>query len=71
MQRCLEKAGFGCTIARLQGKMPGIGCGYTLRVHRQDILPVIEELQNCGIRHTRVYEEKDGGVFEEYKYDIP
>ncbi len=71
MERCLEKAGIGCTITRLQGRILGTGCGYTLKVRAQDIIEAIRELHRCGIRQSKVFKENDDGGYEEYKYDIP
>ena len=61
----LRKAGIGCQLLRTPRWMEEQGCGYCLRLRREDVDPVLMILRNANVQFRKVYSQNmDGNVVE-------
>ena len=61
----LRKAGIGCQLLRTPRWMEEQGCGYCLRLRREEVDPVLVILRNANVPFRKVYSQNmDGNVVE-------
>ena len=61
----LRKAGIGCQLLRTPRWMEEQGCGYCLRLRREEVDPVLVILRNANVQFRKVYyQTADGNVVE-------
>lgn len=61
----LRRAGLECTVQRTPRWMEEQGCGYSLRLHCQDVMPGLELLRSNEVPYRKVYLRRDNGSVEE------
>ena len=61
----LRRAGLECSVQRTPRWMAAQGCGYSLRVRTQDVMPAVELLRSGGVAFQKVYLRKEKGAVEE------
>ena len=61
----LRRAGLDCSIQRTPRWMEEQGCGYSLRVRCQDIMPALERLRARDVSFRKVYLRWENGKMEE------
>lgn len=66
-EEALRRAGVNCTIQRTPKWMEAKGCGYSLRLDRQDIMAAAMLLRQSGISFRKVYSLTDNGTPEELR----
>ena len=57
----LRKAGVGCQLLRTPRWMEEQGCGYCLRLKREELDSVLEILQQGRVQFRKVYRQLDDG----------
>lgn len=61
----LRKAGIGCQLLRTPRWMEEQGCGYCLRLRREEMDSVLVILRNANVQFRKVYYQGvDGNVVE-------
>ena len=63
----LRRAGVQCTIQRTPKWMEEKGCGYSLRLDRQDVMAAAMLLRQSGISYRKAYSLSDKGTPEELR----
>lgn len=61
----LRKKGIRCSLQRTPRWMEQQGCGYCLRLHRQEIESVTELLRQERVPFRKIYLQREGGNVEE------
>lgn len=61
----LRRAGLECNVHRTPRWMEEQGCGYSLRVRCQDVMPALELLRANDVAFRKVYLRRDNGKLEE------
>ena len=61
----LQKYGVRAALLRTPKWMESQGCGYSLRIHTEDLLAVISLLREKGVIFRRVYVQNQEGGLEE------
>ena len=61
----LRRAGLDCGIQRTPRWMEEQGCGYSLRIRCQDIMPALEILRANDVSFRKVYLKRENGKMEE------
>ena len=61
----LRRTGLDCSIQRTPRWMEEQGCGYSLRIRCQDIMPALELLRANDISFRKVYLRRENGKMEE------
>lgn len=61
----LRRTGMDCSIQRTPRWMEEQGCGYSLRIRCQDIMPALEILRANDISFRKVYLRRENGKMEE------
>ena len=64
-EKLLNQKGHRCTLQRTPRWMEAQGCGYSLRVWTQDILPAVILLREEKLPLRRVYLQMGDGQLEE------
>lgn len=64
-ERLLRRMGFTCNLRRTPRWMEEQGCGYSLRLRRQDIMTAIALLRRHQIPFHKVYLQLPEGTVEE------
>ena len=57
----LRKAGIGCQLLRTPRWMEEQGCGYCLRLRREEVNRVQEILRQAGVQFRKVYRQTEDG----------
>ena len=57
----LRKAGIGCQLLRTPRWMEEQGCGYCLRLRREEMDSVLEILRNANVQFRKVYYQREDG----------
>lgn len=57
----LRKAGIGCQLLRTPRWMEEQGCGYCLRLRRDEMESVLELFRNANVQFRKVYYQQPGG----------
>ena len=61
----LRKAGIGCQLLRTPRWMEEQGCGYCLRLRREEMDSVLMIFRNTNVQFRKVYyQQPDGNVVE-------
>ena len=63
-QRILQQAGINCTLLRTPRWMEERGCGYCLRLRREDRDRAVVLLRQSKLGFSKVYADADGRVEE-------
>ncbi len=66
MARALEKRGFSANMVRLPAGLPGIGCGYGVKIPGSQIAQALVSVKELGFPASRVFCEFQNGQMEEY-----
>lgn len=61
----LRRTGMDCSIQRTPRWMEEQGCGYSLRVRCQDVMPALEILRANDVSFRKVYLKRENGKMEE------
>ena len=61
----LHRSGLECSIQRTPRWMEEQGCGYSIRVQCQDVMPALELLRAHDISFRKVYLRRESGKVEE------
>ncbi len=61
----LRRAGLDCNIQRTPRWMEEQGCGYSMRVRCQDVMPALEVLRANDVSFRKVYLRRENGKMEE------
>ena len=69
-ENTLRRAGFHCSLQRTPRWMEEQGCGYCLRLRREEVDQCVEVLRQNRIQFRKVYIQKENGSVEEKKYDL-
>lgn len=64
-EKVLQKAGVRAALLRTPKWMESQGCGYSLRIRTDELLPVVSLLREKAITFRRVYVQTDDGTLEE------
>ena len=64
-EKLLNREGFRCTLQRTPRWMEEQGCGYSLRIWTQNVVPAVELLKKERIPLRRVYVQNRDGQLEE------
>lgn len=64
-EKLLNKSGHRCTLQRTPKWMEEQGCGYSLRVRTQDVIPAVELLRENQVPMRKVYAQRADGQLEE------
>ena len=65
-QRVLQQGGIVTTLQRTPRWMEEKGCGYCLRLRKEDTSRAVELLRQSNLAFSKVYVDREGGV-EEWK----
>ncbi len=65
--RCLDMCGISSHAVRVPGKLSGNGCGYAVRVSRQDVHLALSHLKSCGYKPGRVYNRLEDDSYAEWE----
>ena len=57
----LRKAGIGCQLLRTPRWMEEQGCGYCLRLRREEMDSVLETLRKGNVQFRKVYYQREDG----------
>ena len=57
----LRKAGIGCQLLRTPRWMEEQGCGYCLRLRREEMDSVLEILRKGNVQFRKVYYQREDG----------
>ena len=66
-EEVLHRAGVECTLQRTPKWMEEKGCGYSVRLQREDIMTAAVLLRQAGIGFRKAYALADSGVPEELR----
>ena len=61
----LRRAGLDCNIQRTPRWMEEQGCGYSMRIRCQDVMPALEVLRANDVSFRKVYLRRESGKMEE------
>ena len=61
----LRRAGMDCSIQRTPRWMEEQGCGYSLPIRCQDVMPALEILRSNDVSFRKVYLKRETGKMEE------
>ena len=61
----LRRTGMDCSIQRTPRWMEEQGCGYSLRIRCQDVMPALEILRANDVSFRKVYLKRENGKMEE------
>ena len=61
----LRKGGISCSLQRTPRWMEEQGCGYCIRLRRDDVMPAVELLRSAQVPFRRVYVQLRSGEVEE------
>lgn len=64
-ERSLGKRGISVSLGRTPKWMEQQGCGYSLRIKTEDIIPVVELLRENGVPLRKIYAQRPDGNLEE------
>lgn len=64
-ERLLQKEGVSCELRRTPRRMEEQGCGYCLRIRRQDMVRAVEALRKEDVAFRKVYLLSQDGNAEE------
>ena len=64
-EQTLHRMGLKCTLRRTPRWMEEQGCGYSLRVRCQDVMPALEILRANDVSFRKVYLKRENGKMEE------
>ena len=64
-ERSLGKRGISVSLGRTPKWMEQQGCGYSLRIKTEDIIPVVELLRENGVHLRKIYAQRPDGNLEE------
>jgi len=64
-EKVLQKAGVRAVLLRTPKWMESQGCGYSLRLYTDEMLPVISLLREKAVAFRRVYVQREDGTLEE------
>ena len=65
-ERMLQKAGIGCSLQRTPKVLSERGCGYCLRVHRENAFAAVGVIKENGLPYGKVYKPGENGYPEEW-----
>ena len=66
-EEVLRRAGVDCTLQRTPKWMEEKGCGYSVRLQREDIMAAAVLLRQAGIGFRKAYALADSGAPEELR----
>ena len=61
----LRRNGISCTLQRTPRWMEEQGCGYSIRVRRQDALSAVQLLRKESVAFRKLYLQRENGTMEE------
>lgn len=61
----LKRAGLDCSIQRTPRWMEEQGCGYSVRLRCNDVMPALELLRSNDVPFRKVYLRRENGKVEE------
>lgn len=64
-ERLLNRNNHRCVLQRTPKWMEQQGCGYSLRIKTEDIIPVVELLRENGVPLRKIYAQRPDGNLEE------
>lgn len=64
-EKLLSGSGVRCTLQRTPKWMEEQGCGYSLRVRTEDVIPAVELLREKQVPLRKVYAQRADGQLEE------
>ena len=64
-ERSLGKRGISVSLGRTPKWMEQQGCGYSLRIKTEDIIPAVELLRENGVPLRKIYAQRPDGNLEE------
>lgn len=64
-ERLLNRNNRRCVLQRTPKWMEQQGCGYSLRIKTEDIIPVVTLLQENGVPLRKIYAQNQEGTLEE------
>ena len=64
-ERLLNRNTPRCVLQRTPKWMEQQGCGYSLRIKTEDIIPVVELLRENGVPLRKIYAQRPDGNLEE------
>ena len=64
-ERSLGKRGISVSLGRTPKWMEQQGCGYSLRIKTEDIIPAVELLRENGVPLRKIYAQRPDGTLEE------
>jgi len=66
-EEVLRRAGVECTLQRTPKWMEEKGCGYSVRLQREDIMAAAVLLRQAGVGFKKAYALADSGAPEELR----
>ncbi len=66
-EEVLHRAGVECVVQRTPKWMEEKGCGYSVRLDRQDVMAAAMLLRQAGISFKKTYALSDSGAPEELR----
>ncbi len=66
-EEVLHRAGVECTVQRTPKWMEEKGCGYSVRVSREDVMAAAMLLRQAGVGFKKAYALGDNGMPEELR----
>ena len=64
-ERLLNRNNHRCVLQRTPKWMEQQGCGYSLRIKTEDIIPAVELLRENGVPLRKIYAQSPDGNLEE------
>lgn len=64
-EKVLQKAGLRAVLLRTPKWMESQGCGYSLRIRTDELLPVVDLLREKAVVFRRIYVQNPDGTLEE------
>ena len=64
-EKVLQKAGLRAVLLRTPKWMESQGCGYSLRIRSDELLPVVDLLREKAVAFRRIYVQNPDGTLEE------
>ena len=64
-QQLLRQNGVPAAAVRTPMELRQQGCGYSLRIKTEDIIPVVELLRENGVPLRKIYAQRPDGTLEE------
>ncbi len=64
-EKILRQSAVECMIQRTPRWMEEQGCGYSLRLSRQDAMTAASILLENGITYRKIYLQRENGTYEE------